>query len=174
MADGGGPRGKIAEQEGARVEAKASAVVTPPPVTDWQRLAARLADADEVMLGLIEAQVRQLEQQRQHESRLAAELEEKIASHVDALAHVQGVRAYCATVGANLSGFGFAERRMTLEALDLRVYANGRGWHATGGIPTEQGAGIRLRSSSCREQNARARFTIGGDNQPTAEMLAAD
>lgn len=112
------------------------------------RLSAKLADADDLMWGLIEQQIREAERQKQHELALATELEQKIANHQAAVAKVEGMHAYCANVAANLEALSFTEKRDLLEALDIRVIANGRDWSARGGIPTDSDGCVVYQASS--------------------------
>jgi site-specific DNA recombinase len=105
----------------------------------------RTVAADDVMWGVIEGQIRQAERERKEAAGDLDAAERAIAAHEAAIAHLEDVRTYRARVAPNMASFGFAEKRDALEALDLRVYANGRDWYAKGGIPGEE-VGVLLRS----------------------------
>ncbi len=44
----------------------------------------------------------------------------------------------------NLESFGFEEQRMALEALGVRIKANGRDWQLTCSIPTGSGVTYQI------------------------------
>src|SRR5262249_43641087 len=104
--------------------------------------------ADDVMWGMIEHQIRLAERERHDAAADVNAAARATAEHENALAHLQSVRAYRANVASNMAAFDFTEKREALEALDLRVFANGREWYAKGGIPGE-GDGIVLGTYRC-------------------------
>jgi hypothetical protein len=50
-------------------------------------------------------------------------------------------------VASNLQRFDFAEKRLTLEALGVTVYADGREWRLEVSIPLSESAGKALPTS---------------------------
>ena len=115
-----------------------------------ERNVRRLAEAGEDFpTDLLEREVARLEQERKAARGALAEVEARLAAQDAAIVRLDDLRAYCATVRANLSSLDFASRRDAVEALVERVAADGSdpsGWQMVGSIPA--GAGITSTSSA--------------------------
>ena len=93
------------------------------------------AENDSFPVELVQREVSRLEQEKTQVRATVAELERRIAQQDSALDQVEALSAYCERVARNIDTFGFEEKRLALEALGVRVVANGRDWQLHGTIP---------------------------------------
>jgi site-specific DNA recombinase len=96
---------------------------------------------------LLRRELAALEQEKSQIARDLATLVQRLAAQEEATTHLESLTAYCRRVAEHLASFGFDDKRMALEALDVRVMANGREWRLTGSIPMEGHAGTMLKTS---------------------------
>jgi hypothetical protein len=98
---------------------------------------------------LVEREVKRLEAEKAQWSATLAELDARIAQQELAREQLEALHEYCARVAYNLDDFGFAEKRLALEALDVRVSGNARTWNISGSIPIDDTAGAMSTTSAC-------------------------
>jgi site-specific DNA recombinase len=110
----------------------------------------RQQDEEELPLpwDLLKRELARLEQEKQALQDSLQTLEQRLAAHQAALAQLEHVKNYCATVASRLTTFSFAEKRLALEALDIEVIANGREWRIHGSVPLEAYAGTVFQPSA--------------------------
>ena len=86
---------------------------------------------------LVEREVKRLEDERIRWQKQAQTIEQRIADQARGVEQMASLKEYCARVAYNLDTFTFEEQRLALEALQVRVTANGRMWALTGAIPLD-------------------------------------
>jgi len=99
------------------------------------------AEDDAFPWELVKDQISRLEREKHQHELVIADLERRLADQRHTQAQLASLTAYCARVARNLDAFGFEEKRLALEALNVRVLANGREWSLSGSFPIEQEAG---------------------------------
>jgi hypothetical protein len=105
---------------------------------EQKKLVAKLREAEDTtgrMWTLVEEEVDALEADREQWQQTMRDIEKRLADREATTAQLEAVRDYCARVSGNLDRFGFDERRTALEALAVRVTANGTDWDIEGSIP---------------------------------------
>jgi hypothetical protein len=90
---------------------------------------------DDFPLDLVKQQITTAERERERWQATIAELEARMAREHLQVEQLDALQAYCARVAQNLETFGFAEKRLALEALGICVVASGREWSLRGSIP---------------------------------------
>ncbi|HET8907005.1 MAG TPA: hypothetical protein VFN11_08580 [Ktedonobacterales bacterium] len=98
---------------------------------------------------LVEREVKRLEAEKAQWSATLAELDARLAQQELASEQLTALHDYCARVSYNLDAFGFAEKRLALEALDVRVSGNARSWNISGSIPIDDASGVMSTPSAC-------------------------
>lgn len=98
---------------------------------------------------LVEREVKRLEAEQAQWSATLAELDARLAQQELASEQLIALHDYCARVSYNLDAFGFAEKRLALEALDVRVSGNARSWNISGSIPIDDMPGVTSIPSAC-------------------------
>lgn len=91
---------------------------------------------------LVEREVKRLEAEKIQWRATLEEIDARIAAHELAQEQLQALHDYCARVSYNLDAFGFAEKRLAVEALDVRITGNAREWAISGSIPVGDASGI--------------------------------
>jgi site-specific DNA recombinase len=86
---------------------------------------------------LVEREVKRLEGEKARWAAAVRQIEARLATHRRALAALEGLYTTCARVGAQLETFGFEQRRLALEALDVQVRVSATDWTITGWIPID-------------------------------------
>jgi hypothetical protein len=66
---------------------------------------------------------------------LAKEIDGRIAERQQSTFQLERLVEYCARAAQNLDSFGFEEKRMAFQALQIRITANGGDWDVDGSIP---------------------------------------
>jgi hypothetical protein len=84
---------------------------------------------------VVDCQVDQAEQEKARLSAAIKDLNERAARQREQAANLVAIQAYSQRVATNLEQLDFAGRQLALEALGIRVTANGRGWAIDGDIP---------------------------------------
>jgi site-specific DNA recombinase len=118
-----------------------------------QRLIARFSaadgDEDDAFPGeLIEREIATLEREKRQLHTTIAEIEARLAQQEQTIAQLDALNTYCERVGRNLDSFSFDDKRLALEAMGVRVVANGREWELHGSIPTADEGGVMYQTSA--------------------------
>ncbi len=90
---------------------------------------------------LVEREIIRLDAEKKNLQANLADLDKIIKERQTAIIRLDAIAAYCQRVAVNLSALGFDEKRLALEALSIKVIANGREWQIQGTIPIEN-AGV--------------------------------
>jgi site-specific DNA recombinase len=107
------------------------------------RLMERFRRSDDFPWELVEKEVGRAEVERTQILAEIATLETRIAARQQSARQWEAAEAYCQRVAGRLDALDFDGRRLAIEALAVRVTANGRDWQLDGGIPLADGyAGI--------------------------------
>jgi len=93
------------------------------------------AKADDKLWKYTKREMDFLENEKEHYLGVIAEIEQRMADQQHATAQLASVAEYCARVSQNLDRFGFDEKRMAIEALEVRITGNGDDWTLFGSIP---------------------------------------
>jgi hypothetical protein len=107
----------------------------------------READDEGLPWDLVKRELAQAEQEKGQLQATLADLDRRLAKQRMAVEQLDALAVYCARVVRNLERFDFDGKRLALEALDIRVVANGRDWQLDGGIPSDEAAGIVSQTS---------------------------
>jgi site-specific DNA recombinase len=109
-------------------------------------LGARLRDAldDAVLWDLLKTELGKIERERGELQAAVADLEKRLSLHQQVTDQLAAIPAYCARVQENLGTLSFDEKRLALEALDIKVTVNGRDWKIDASIPLPSGELYRL------------------------------
>lgn len=112
-----------------------------------ERLIRRFSDAadDSFPWELVEREIARLERERQEWAATLEEIDRRIDQQRTAVAQLDALQEYCEAVAQNLDSFGFEEKRLALEALGIRVTANGREWQLQGSVPVDTAGGVSSR-----------------------------
>jgi len=116
---------------------------------------ARLRDTDDddgALWNLVKAEAARLDQEKRDLHATMEDIQGRMSQQQHAVDKLDALHVYCARVGQNLESFGFDEQRLALEALGIRVTANGREWQLDGSIPLE--SGVLSPAILCTVQNA--------------------
>ncbi len=106
-------------------------------------------EADEAILpwDLIQRELAQIEQEKSRLHATLADIEQRLEAQQATIDQLDSLTAYCQREAQNIENFGFDDKREAIEALDVKVVANGRQWRVTGSIPLEDHAGILYTTS---------------------------
>lgn len=119
-----------------------------------ERLVRRLREADDDTFPweLIEREIASIEREKRDVQATVTAIEGRLARQQEASAQLDALADYCATVASNVDEMTFDEQRLALEALAIRIDANGgkkvRDWHGYGELPLT-GEGIVFHASKC-------------------------
>ena len=83
-------------------------------------------------LDLIQRELAQIEQEKSRLHTTLADIEQRLEAQQATIDQLDSLTAYCQREAQNLETFGFDEKRLALEALDVTVVANGRQWRIKG------------------------------------------
>ena len=87
---------------------------------------------------LVERQIKQLQGERNRLERELAALKERYASRRAPITAIEEVIAFCDVVGDVLDNLLFDQRRLLLEAMDIKVTVGGpEGWSLAGVVPVD-------------------------------------
>jgi site-specific DNA recombinase len=103
---------------------------------DQERLVSDFRVKEGRVWELVEREIGRAEVERQKTLAEIADLEGRISARQQAARRWEAVEAYCERVAGKLDSLDFNGRRLALEALAVRVTANGREWEINGGVPT--------------------------------------
>jgi len=98
--------------------------------TQQQKLARRLSDTpdDDTLWTLVQSEIQRLEAERRQLVDMAADIVARIDRTQAARLHIEELTAYLHRVGGKLERATFEQKRMALDALEIRVTGNGREW----------------------------------------------
>jgi hypothetical protein len=114
-----------------------------------ERLVTLYATGDEDFpLDIVRQQMAVIEREKAQWQATIADLEERLTEARSTLDQLYALTAYCERVAQNLETFTLEEKRLALEALQVRVTANGRDWQIDGAIPVEAEAGAAFATYS--------------------------
>jgi len=120
------------------------------------------AGDDDLPLEVVKHQIIAAERERDQWQRDITSLEERLAQASLAVEQLEVVTDYCQRVAQNLDMFDFEEKRLALEALGVRVTANGREWTMQASLPLDTDAGREYTTCSCPGRLAVARPSSRG------------
>lgn len=102
-----------------------------------QRLLRLFGEGDDTSLPLdiIKRELAAAEDEKQRLREMLAAVDQQIADAEVAMQQLDSVAAYCNRVAERLNVFNFDEKRLAIEALDVRVVGNKRHWRLDGAIP---------------------------------------
>ena len=126
----------------------------------------RKADDDSLPWELVEREISRAEKEKQQLRATISEIERRLAEQQQAIGQLDALKTYCERVAQNLERFGFEEKRMALEALGVRIKANGRDWQLTCSIPTGVGVTYQIQRTVVAVVRAVA---VGRRSKATAE-----
>jgi site-specific DNA recombinase len=93
---------------------------------------------------MVKQQISRLEREKAHHRAAIDDLERRIAERERGRLQLASLSAYCERVSNNLEIFGFQEKRLALEALQVRVVANGRDWSLSGSFPIDETGSVAI------------------------------
>lgn len=96
---------------------------------------------------LARAEITSSELERQQHLTSLIAIDHQIESFAAMAGQLHRVKEFCDHIAERLEGFGFEEKRKTLEALAIQVTGDGRVWSLKGGIPLNDEAGISSTTS---------------------------
>jgi site-specific DNA recombinase len=97
------------------------------------------SDDDSFPWELVEREIARLEGEKVKFLSAAEKIERRLAEQQQSVTQLDNLVAYCARVAQNLDTFGFAEKRMAYEALEIRITGNGHDWTLDGSVPVDGG-----------------------------------
>jgi site-specific DNA recombinase len=92
---------------------------------------------------LVEREIKRLEAEKVGWTATIADLEDRLQARELVREQLEALHVYCERVGRNLDAFTFDDKRLALEALQVRVTGNGREWRLDGSIPLHDDAAVR-------------------------------
>jgi hypothetical protein len=92
---------------------------------------------------LVEREIKRLEAEKVGWAATIADLEDRLQARELVREQLEALHVYCERVGRNLDAFAFDDKRLALEALQVRVTGNGREWRLDGSIPLHEDAAHR-------------------------------
>jgi site-specific DNA recombinase len=107
----------------------------------------RESEDDAIPVDLFKRELAVIEKEKEQLRQSLNNIQRRVFDQREAIEQLDTLTTYCERVAHNLESFGFDEKRLALEALDVTVVANGREWRITGSIPLEEDAGILTQSS---------------------------
>lgn len=93
-----------------------------------QNLVRRAANVSDEVWQVFEKEIAQKRDSMKRFEETIAEMESRLGSDLQAVNALEALFEYCHRVRANLANFGFAEKRLALEALGARLDGNARDW----------------------------------------------
>jgi hypothetical protein len=87
---------------------------------------------------LVKREIATMEEEKRHLQASLAEVDRRLAAAEVALKQWEALTTYCTRVAQHLTRFDFAEKRLALDAMAIRVIANGgqvQGWRLESAIP---------------------------------------
>jgi uncharacterized protein (UPF0335 family) len=113
-------------------------------------LARRLAEApdDDSIWDLVQREIKRIESEKQTLAGSVSDIERRLAVQQHSVVQLDSLRAYCERVAARLDTFGPDQKRLALDALGVKILANGREWEGRGNIPVD-GSATGVMSHSC-------------------------
>jgi len=97
----------------------------------------RVGEYDEALL---ESETKTLKDAQRKAKAKHEELGRRLDTISEAAERMESIETYCEWAGRNLEGMGFEEKRMVLEALDVRVVVDGRKVAIEGSLPLGESA----------------------------------
>jgi site-specific DNA recombinase len=107
----------------------------------------RIAEEETFSTELLRREMAQIKKEKAAVATAMTQIEARLAAWQGQIARLDRVTAYCQRVTQRLESFDFAKKRLTLEALDVTIIANGRTWRITGSIPDEEQSGVLSQAS---------------------------
>jgi hypothetical protein len=107
---------------------------------EQRKLTRRYAEREEgdgIPWQIIERELKALEVERQQWETTASQISDRLAKQRAHVANLEALSAYCERMRGRLEEATWEEQRTALEALDVRVDANGQEWHIRGEIPLD-------------------------------------
>jgi len=95
------------------------------------------AEDDSFPWELVEREIKRLEHEKAAWQRQIADIDSRLSQQALAQEQLVTLHAYCERVAYHLDTFGFEEKRLALEALEVRVTGSGREWTISGSIPLD-------------------------------------
>jgi site-specific DNA recombinase len=102
----------------------------------------REVDEEVYPVDLIKRELAQIEKEKAHLTAALTQIEAQLAAWQLSVERWGAAMDYCRTVAQNLETFDHHEKRRMLEALAIKVVANGRDWRIKGSIPEDETGGI--------------------------------
>lgn len=93
------------------------------------------SDNDSFPWELVQREIENLQAQKRQLESTVADLESRIKRDECTKQQLHSLQAYCARVGQNLGNFDLPQKRLALEALGVKVYANGNDWRLECDLP---------------------------------------
>jgi site-specific DNA recombinase len=109
---------------------------------------------------LVQREIENLEVHKKQLQSTVGELEARIERDECTRQQLDSLQAYCARVGLNLSGFDLTQKRFALDALGVRVYANGAEWRLECNLPVAPVTSATDQQSKSWEGNTSIRLSF--------------
>ena len=103
--------------------------------TELSRLVSRAASADEDVWQLFEKEMNGKREAKKRLHGMVADIEARLTAEDSDAEGLAALSEYAARVRKRLAVFAFAEKRLALEALGVKIYGNGRDWRLDGSLP---------------------------------------
>jgi site-specific DNA recombinase len=103
--------------------------------TELARLVSRAASAPEDVWQLFEKEIAGKQEVKKRLEVMAADIEARLAAEEADAEGLAALSNYADRVRKRLAVFTFAEKRLALDALAVKIYGNGRDWRLDGGLP---------------------------------------
>jgi site-specific DNA recombinase len=113
---------------------------------------------DDRLWKAIEREIALLENGKARYLDTIAEIERRMAEQRQSVVQLSSLVDYCARVSQNLDRFGFEEKRMAYEALQVRITANGADWTLLGSIPLDRDDALEADAPVTSGEDARTVF----------------
>lgn len=130
---------------------------------ELQRIISRAASADDDLWALFEKSIAEKKEAKRRLEDIAADAEARLAAEDADAESLATLSEYAARVRSNLATFNFDEKRLALEALNAKIYGNGREWRLDVSPPI---AGFLPPSSCSLARPAQARRCLPKDCRP--------
>lgn len=117
-----------------------------------EKLVRSFAESDDVTADLLRKEISRLEQEKARYRESVISLERDLRASQAELAELDALQAYCSRVAANLEQFGFDEKRLALDALQIKIEASGLDWRMEGSALVP--AGVTTPPYSRSDRNA--------------------
>lgn len=112
------------------------------------RLVSRAASAEDDLWKLFEKEITAKQQIKLRFEQTIDELTSRLNTNSQATRNLVTLTEYCDQVRDHLGRFGFDEKRLALEALDVRVFADGREWRVDVSFPLDADVSSNAGNSS--------------------------